>query len=192
MIKSDYYSVQNTTLRTWFEQMNRTLSESIKKEWIADMERLRTNIPFFLWFPTFASKHGLQHVYQLPSLNVQTSLLKVWNFQNGSSVSSVHPPADDLKLLLKGDTILVTPFQKGREGNEYVKLDDLKKVHQQVNYTNTILQTIAEQLNQVSAQIAENKRHQLPKTNSQNKDDISPPFFKTDSVPKPKLEAYHQ
>jgi len=32
----------------------------------------------------------------------------------------------------------------------------------------------------------------LPKTNLQNKDDISPPFFKTDIIPKPKLEAYHQ
>ena len=128
-IKADYYSTQNTTLRTWFEQMSSPLLESIKREWIADIERLRTNIPFFLWFPTFASKHGLQQVYQLPSLNVQTSLLKVWHFQNGSSVSSVHPHADDLKLLLKGDTILATPFRKGREGNELVKLDDLKKVH---------------------------------------------------------------
>jgi len=53
---------------------------------------------------------------------------------------------------------LATPFHKAREGNESVKLDDLKKVHQQVNYTNTILQTIAEQLNQVSYQIAEAKR----------------------------------
>ena len=115
-IKADYYSTQNTTLRTWFEQMSPPLLASIKKEWIADMERLRTNIPFFLWFPTFASKHGLQQVYQLPSLNVQTSLMKIWHFQNGSSVSSVHPPAYDLKLFLKGDTILATLLERAGRG----------------------------------------------------------------------------
>ena len=122
------------------------------------MQRLQVNFPFFLWFLTFASKRGIQNVYTIPSHNVQTNLLKVWHFQNGSSISSVHPPQDDLKLLLKGDTILVTPFLKGWEGNDCVKLDDLKKVHQQLDYTNTILHTIADQLNHVSIRIEETKR----------------------------------
>ena len=100
----------------------------------------------------------MQNVFSIPSLNVQTTLFKVWHLQNGTSISSTHPPTDDVKILRKGDSIMATPFRKGREGNDSVKLDDLKKVHQQVNYTNTILQTIAEQLNQVSTQIAEAKR----------------------------------
>jgi len=111
----------------------------IKKEWIADMERLQVNFSFFLWFLAFASKRGIQNIYSIPSINVQTKFFKIWHFQNGSNVSSIHPAADDLKLLLKGDTIMATLFRKGREGNESVKLDDLKKVHQQVNCTNTIL-----------------------------------------------------
>jgi len=40
---------------------------------------------------------------------------------------------------MKCDLILATPFRKGGEGDEAVKLDDLKKVNQQANYTNTIL-----------------------------------------------------
>jgi len=79
-------------------------------------------------------------------------------------VSSVHPPADDLKILLKGEPLLATPFYKGREGNDTVKLDDLKKVHQQANNTSTILQTIATQLNHVSLRIEETK--QPPSTTS--------------------------
>ena len=126
-IRDSYYSVQNTTLRTWLEQMNPSLLKSIKKEWISDMERSRLKIPFFQWFPTFASKKGFQNVYTIPSLNVQTSLMKIWHFRNGSSVSSVHPPADDLKLLLKGDTILATPFRKGWEGMSQSNLMILKR-----------------------------------------------------------------
>lgn len=138
--------------------MNRPLREEVKKEWIADMERLQINFPFFIWFPTFVSKKGIQNVFTIPSLNVQTNLLKVWHFQSGSQVSSIHPPLDDIKILLKGDTIMATPFRKGREGDTSIKLDDLKKVHQQVNYTNTLLHTIADQLNHVSIKLEETKK----------------------------------
>ena len=154
------------------------------------MNRLRVNLAFFLWFPTFASKKGMQNVFSIPSINVQTNLHKIWHFSNGSTLSSVHPPADDLQILLKGEPILATPFRKGREGNDTVKLDDLKKVHQQANYTNTILQTIAEQLNQVSIQIAEAKRKQIINPSTSHQDSVSKPFFKTDRLPFSLLEHY--
>jgi len=76
-LKEDYYSQKNSALRKWFEVIDFDLREQIKKEWITDMERLHVSIPFFLWFPTFTSKHGLPEVYSQPSLNVQTTLFKV-------------------------------------------------------------------------------------------------------------------
>ena len=48
-----------------------------------------------------------------------------------------------IKLILQGESIVASSFRKGWEGNDIVKLDDLKKVHQQANYTNTILNIIA-------------------------------------------------
>jgi len=134
ILKENYYSPHNTSLRLWFEQIIRNLRDQIKKEWISDMERLQVNFPFFIWFPTFASKNGIQNVFTLPSLSVQTNLLKVWHFHNGFTVSSVHPPQVDIKIILKGEPTLATPFRKGRKGNDTVKLDDLKNVHQQANY----------------------------------------------------------
>jgi len=56
ILKEDYYSKQNDSLRVWFEQVNIDLREHIKKEWIKDMERLKVNFPFFVWFPTFTLK----------------------------------------------------------------------------------------------------------------------------------------
>ena len=78
------------------------------------MERLRVNIPFFLWFPTYTSKFGLPDVYFKSSLNVQTTLMKVWHFVKGGSVSSIHPPLADLTFLLKDVALTATPFRKGR------------------------------------------------------------------------------
>ena len=51
LLKADYYSQTNSTLRNWFEVIDFDLREQIKKAWIADMECLHVSIPFFLWFP---------------------------------------------------------------------------------------------------------------------------------------------
>ena len=93
-LKEDYYFQQNANLRNWFEVIDFECREQIKKAWIADMERLRVSIPFFLWFPTYTSKFGLSDVYSQPGLNVQTALMKVWHFVKGGSVSSIHPPLE--------------------------------------------------------------------------------------------------
>ena len=81
------------------------------------MERLHVSIPFFLLFPTFTSKYGMPEIYSKPSINVQTTLFKVWHFSKGGSVSAIHPPVTDLKLQLDGVSLLATPFRKGREGD---------------------------------------------------------------------------
>ena len=73
-LKADYYSQTNALLRKWFENIDHCLRKNIKQEWIADMERLHVNILCFLWFPTFASKHGLQNAFSQPRLQVQTML----------------------------------------------------------------------------------------------------------------------
>jgi len=70
-------------------------------------------------------------------------------------VSSIHPPVDDLHFLLDGVSILNTPFRKGREGDSTITCADLQKVHQQLNYTNTAISTIATQLNHVANRVEE-------------------------------------
>ena len=116
MLKEDYHSQKNSALRKWFEVIDFNLRGQIKKEWIADMERLHVSILFFLWFPTFTSKYGLPEVYSQPNID---------------GVSSI-----------------ATPFRKGREGDGTATYSHVQKIHQQLNYTNTAISTIATQLNQ--------------------------------------------
>jgi len=110
-LKEDYYSQKNAALRKWFEVIAFDLREQIKKVWIADMERLHVSISFLLWFPTFASKYGLPEVYSQPSLNVQTTLMKVWHFAKGGSFSAIHPPVADITFLLEDVALIATPFR---------------------------------------------------------------------------------
>ena len=194
MLKNDYYSQTNTLLRKWFENIDHTLREQIKKEWITDMERLHVNIPFFLWFSTFTSKHGLSIVYSQPSLKVQTTLSRIWHLVEGGSVSAIHPPAEDLKFLLEGAPILPTPFRKGQEGDSTVTCEDLKKVHQQLNYTNTAITTITTQLNHVVIRVEETKKQERVPSNtpkgSNYANSISKSFFKIESVPPKDQESF--
>jgi len=75
----------------------------------------------------FKTRHArrLHPIY----LNVQTNLLKTWNFATGNSVSSIHPPQEDIQIYLKDGPILATLLRKGREGNDTVKFDNFKKVY---------------------------------------------------------------
>jgi len=67
-LKIDYYSQTNALLRKWFENIDYTLREQIKREWITHMEKLHVSIPFFLWFPTFTSNMGFQMCILSPVL----------------------------------------------------------------------------------------------------------------------------
>jgi len=64
-----------------------------------------------------------------------------------------------LRFLLRIRKFVASPYKTGREGvkDELATLDDLKKAHHQVNFANTFLQSIAEQLNDVSTKIDSQK-----------------------------------
>ena len=153
------------------------------------MERLRVSIPFFLWFPTFTSKYGLPEVYSQPSLNVQTILFKVWHFTKGGSVSAIHPPVSDLKLQQDGVSYIATPFRQGRTGDGTATYSDIQKIHQQLNYTNTAISTLAGQLNHVATRM-DDIQTPIPNSAETYANSISKPFFKVDSVPRKDQEEF--
>ena len=46
-LKEDYCSSTNSSKRLWFQQMDNSFYDELKTPWIADMERLFVDIPFF-------------------------------------------------------------------------------------------------------------------------------------------------
>jgi len=95
------------------------------------MKKLAVNIPLFVWFLTLMSKKGLNDVYTLSSINVQTSLSKFLHLAHGTSMVSVHPQNHQpIKLFVKEKTINAFPYKSARDGMDTntVQLGDLKKV----------------------------------------------------------------
>jgi len=149
---------------------------------------------FFNCYPNFMVDLTCPMTAEALSLNVQTTLSRIWHLVKGGSVPAIHPPAEDLKFLLEGAPILATPFHKGREGDSTVTCEDLKKVHQQLNYTNTTITTIATQLNHVAIRVEETKKQEQVPSNapegSNYANSISKPSFKIESVPPKDQESF--
>jgi len=112
---------------------------------------------------------------------------------------SVHPPTHHpIKIFAEEKTVHAFPYKSGREGmdTDTIQLGDIKKVHEQANYTNAILNTIAEQLNQLNAKIDSKKKaakkdmaNSSTKPSSSFTESIAKPFVKLDSILTSMLES---
>jgi len=70
---------------------------------------------------------------------------------------SVHPPTrKPIMIFTQEKTVQTFPYKSGRQRmhTDTAQLGDIKKVHEQANYTNAILNTIVEQLNELNAETA--------------------------------------
>jgi len=83
--KEDNYLSANSSKRLWSDQMDRNLCEELKKPWIAYVNRLSNDIPFFIWLTdvsffiwltNFASRHAIQDDVYTLSRNVQSARYK--------------------------------------------------------------------------------------------------------------------
>jgi len=115
--------------------------------------------------------------------------MKVWHFVKGGSVSSIHPPLTDLTFLLEDIALDATPFRKGREGDTAATCADDQKIHQQLNYTNTAISTIASQLHHVANKV-ETPLAIPPAKAETYANTISKPFFKVEGVPRKAQEHF--
>jgi len=66
-LKEDYYSLENSSKRLSFKRMERNFHEDLKKPWIADTNRLRVDIPFFIWLIVDVSSSSAQCTKTVPA-----------------------------------------------------------------------------------------------------------------------------
>jgi len=128
----------------------------------------------------------LNDVYTIPSINVQTSISKIWHLTYSTSIVSIHPPSHQpIKIFVKEKIVHTFPYKSGREGKDIdaIQLGDLKKIHEQANYTNAILNNIAEQLIQLSAK-TDSKKHVARSSAKPSSftESIFKPFVKLESI----------
>jgi len=85
--------------------------------------------------------------------------------------------------------ILATPFRKGREGDGNATCSDIHKIHQQLNFTNTAISTIAGQLNRVATRL-DDIQTPIPISSENYANSVSKPFFKVEGVSRKDQEDF--
>jgi len=123
----------------------------------------------------------------------------VGHLTHSTRMVSVHPPTHQpIKIFAKEKTVHAFPHKSGWEGmdTDTTQLGDIKKFHEQANYTNAFLNTIAEQLNQLNAKTDSKKEAAKKdvaspsiKPFSSFIESISKPFVKLDSIPTAVMES---
>ena len=65
LIKSNYFSPQNTAKRNYFQQLPPQVRNTLRKQYEKYMQQVRITIPFFLWF--FKFRKSLKRIATLTS-----------------------------------------------------------------------------------------------------------------------------
>ncbi|KAI5681135.1 hypothetical protein M9H77_02362 [Catharanthus roseus] len=103
-------------------------------------------------------------------INVHTSLAKKWKLSDGNIITQIHPPCE----------LIASPFKKGKDSNDSINMEDIRKIYHQNNYSNQILHTIATQVDSLSSEIKS-----IPKANtSRFPASYSAPHFQPSSFSK--------
>ena len=74
--RKDFNSERNRTKKEWFMKTEVEFRNKIRELWYGDMEKLRTNIPFFTWFLPYLKWHGFRHPLMYTTIEVQSRLTK--------------------------------------------------------------------------------------------------------------------
>jgi len=84
---------------------------------------------------------------------------------------------------------LATPFRKGRDGDGTATCSDIHKIHQQLNFTNTAISTIAGQLNHVATRL-DDIQTPIPSSSKNYANSVSKPFFKVEGISRKDQEDF--
>ena len=82
---------------------------------------------------------------------------------DGKTVTSVYPPLQSIQITTNEGQITASPFKRGKDGNESVNIEDIKKIYHQNNYSNQMLHYIAQQIDSLSTEIKSVGKESNPK-----------------------------
>ncbi|XLT01060.1 hypothetical protein HN51_050411, partial [Arachis hypogaea] len=139
-IIQDFNADYNKSLRDWYFT-NHSENEVIRlRELFYDfMKENRISLYFFDWYVNYYSKPDKK-------LCPLTKSTVVWKTSSGSVIESEYPPKETIKIPIGKDLeVEATPYKDSNaKGN--IEKRDIKKLHQQLNFTNTILDIMKNQL----------------------------------------------
>ena len=95
-----------------------------------------------------------------------------------------YPPLQSIKITTNEGEVTASPFKRGKNNNEPVNIEDIKKIYHQNNYSNQMLHTIANQIDSLSTEIKGIQKESNPKFPLS----YSAPHFQPTSLPIEKIQ----
>ncbi|XLS98775.1 hypothetical protein HN51_041510 [Arachis hypogaea] len=137
-IRQDFNADYNKLLRDWYFT-NHSENEVIRlRELFYDfMKENRISLYFFDWYVNYYSKPD-KKICPLTKSTV------VWKTSSGSVIESEYPPKETIKIPIEKDLEVEATSYKDSNAEENIEKRDIKKLHQQLNFTNTILKSKVE------------------------------------------------
>ncbi|KAK2370424.1 hypothetical protein QL285_083475 [Trifolium repens] len=148
-IKEDFEAYYNKEKRDWyFGTFEKIQTDYYLKKFYDYIRNKRINVYFFTWFEEYCIEQKIINPFiQTNYLNVTTKTAKKWTTLTNKTIEAVHPPLEAIKIESHNVPLEAYPFKSPENA-------DIGKVQSQLNFSNTILSTIADQLDRVETQMS--------------------------------------
>ena len=154
------------------------------------MQEKEINLYFFDWFSEYSKTHN---IIDQCSINPLIKRTNKWKTTEDTIIESEYPPASGVKIQATKDIeVEASPYKiiRNEEPTKFADKKDINKIHQQLNYTNTMLNTMSSQLTRIESQ----NDHYTPKgeaSSSKTVVSIEPvkPIYRLSSISQKDLES---
>ncbi|RDX60743.1 hypothetical protein CR513_61090, partial [Mucuna pruriens] len=101
---------------------------------------------FFDWFSNYSENNNVKSPFKIEKkLNPLEKISTSWRTLNNKIIDYEYPLLEGIKI----PKIKTTPFQNVNAEDKVVDKKEIKKLHQQLNYSNIILETMLRKLSKI-------------------------------------------
>nr|KYP65889.1 hypothetical protein KK1_012165 [Cajanus cajan] len=105
------------------------------------MEENEINVYFFDWLENHCKENNI-----IKSINPLTRNNKTRKTTNNEIIISEYPPLTTIKIKIDNEEVKASPYKTINESEKEVSKKDIKKIHNQINFSNSMLETMSKQL----------------------------------------------
>nr|KYP65886.1 hypothetical protein KK1_012162 [Cajanus cajan] len=144
-INQDFKANYNKDLREWyFSNFTQEETINLRNNYYSFIEENEINFYFFDWLENHCKENNI-----IKSINPLTRNNKTWKTTNNEIIISEYPPMTTIKIKIDNEEVEASPYKTINESEKEVSKKDIKKNHNQINFSNSMLKTMSKQLTRI-------------------------------------------
>ena len=153
------------------------------------MQEKEINVYFFDWLSEYNKSHNILNSCSINPLTKRTS---TWKTIENTIIESEYPPIGGIKVhILKDLEIEAIPYKTiiNEDPIKCAEKKDISKLHQQINYSNTMLNTMSKQLTRIESQNDQDTQNTSASTSKPLKQEPVKPIYKLTNISQKDLDT---